>query len=260
MSDDPTPKWTPVAAPPDLDPADVAPAIPAATTVLLRDGTDGLEVLLVQRNAKLSFAGGMWVFPGGRLDPADYVGGMPDRATTADASDPDEAALFTAAARRAARREAREEVDLDIDEPGLVWFSHWTPPAMSKKRFATWFFAGHAPEGTVTVDGGEIHDHVWMAPADALERRNRQELELGPPTWITLEQLKPFATVEQALATFTASGPEYFQTQIVLVDDGAVALYHGDAALDDPANIDPHREGPRHRLWILGDGWRYERT
>lgn len=260
MSDDAAPKWTPVAAPPDLDPATIAPAVPAATTVLLRDGRDGLEVLLVQRNAKLSFAGGMWVFPGGRLDPADYADGMPARATTADASDPAEAELFTAAARRAARREAREEVDLDVDEAGLVWFSHWTPPAMSKKRFATWFFAGHAPEGHVTVDGGEIHDHQWVAPADALDKRNRQELELGPPTWITLEQLKPFATAAHALASFAAAGPEYFQTQIAMVDGGAVALYHGDAALADPAGIDPHRDGPRHRLWILEDGWRYERT
>ena len=260
MSDAATPKWTPVAGPPDLDPADVIPAIPAATTVLLRDGDTGLEVLLVRRNAKLSFAGGMWVFPGGRLDPADYPGGMPEHAAAVDASDPAHADLFTAAARRAARREAQEEVDLVVDEIGLVWFSHWTPPAMSKKRFATWFFAGHAPEGAVTVDGGEIHDHVWMAPKDALQRRNRQELELGPPTWITLEQLLPFATAAEALATFANAGPEYFQTQIAMVEGGAVALYHGDAALEDPSNIDPDRAGARHRLWILEDGWRYERT
>ena len=52
------------------------PAIahPAATVVLLRDGDHGLEVLLVQRNAQLSFHGGAWVFPGGRLDPEDYEG------------------------------------------------------------------------------------------------------------------------------------------------------------------------------------------
>jgi len=260
MSDDAAPKWTPVAAPPDLDPAAVVPAIPAATTVLLRDGEAGLEVLLVRRNAKLNFAGGMWVFPGGRLDPADYVGGMPEGASTADASDPAAAELFTDAARRAARREAHEEVDLDVDDTALVWFSHWTPPSMAKKRFATWFFAGHAPRGTVTVDGGEIHDHVWMKPGDALARRNRDELELGPPTWITLEQLTPFTTADDALRTFRAAGPEYFQTQIAMLDGGAVALYHGDAALRDPVHIDPDREGPRHRLWILGDGWRYERT
>ena len=128
--------------------APVVPAVPAATVVLLRDGEDGLEVLLVQRNSRLEFAGGMWVFPGGRIDPADYAGGhAPVNYVELDASDPRHADHFTDAARRAARREAREEADLDVDEDALVWFSHWTPPTISSKRFATWFFAGRAPDG-----------------------------------------------------------------------------------------------------------------
>ena len=47
---------------------DVVPdAVPAATTVLVRDGADGIEVLMCRRNSKLAFAGGAWVFPGGVL-------------------------------------------------------------------------------------------------------------------------------------------------------------------------------------------------
>jgi len=53
--------------------ADAAPALPAATTVLLRDSDAGCEVLLVQPSAKLAFHGGAWVFPGGRVDAADAV-------------------------------------------------------------------------------------------------------------------------------------------------------------------------------------------
>lgn len=50
------------------------PAVPrpAATVVLTRDGGGGrLEVLLLRRNRASGFVPGAWVFPGGRVDPAD---------------------------------------------------------------------------------------------------------------------------------------------------------------------------------------------
>ena len=43
-------------------------AVPAATVIVLRDGPDGPEALMLKRDRDLSFAGGMWVFPGGRID------------------------------------------------------------------------------------------------------------------------------------------------------------------------------------------------
>ena len=50
----------------------VEPVYPAATIVLLRDGQAGLEALLVQRSRAVKHMGGMWVFPGGKVDEADY--------------------------------------------------------------------------------------------------------------------------------------------------------------------------------------------
>jgi 8-oxo-dGTP pyrophosphatase MutT (NUDIX family) len=44
---------------------------PAATVVLLREVDGRLEALMMRRGAGLSFMGGMWVFPGGRAEPAD---------------------------------------------------------------------------------------------------------------------------------------------------------------------------------------------
>jgi 8-oxo-dGTP pyrophosphatase MutT (NUDIX family) len=44
---------------------------PAATVLLLREGGDGVEVLAIRRHEKLAFMGGMWVFPGGSVCPAD---------------------------------------------------------------------------------------------------------------------------------------------------------------------------------------------
>ena len=186
------------AAPASAAPAGpAAPLIPAATVVPLRDGASGLETLMLRRNSKLEFAGGMWVWPGGRIDPDDY----PDATPT---TDPD---ALAAAARTAAVREAGEEAGIVVDPDTLVWFSHWTPPPIAPKRFGTWFFVAPAPAGEVTIDGGEIHDHAWMAPGDAMTKRNALEIELSPPTWITLEQLARFSSVAEAMTELSARPP-----------------------------------------------------
>lgn len=217
-------------------------AIPAATVILLRDGLDGPEVLMLRRNSKLEFVGGAWVFPGGRIDPEDIDSERPQDAVSA--------------ARRAGVRETIEEAGLTVDESDLIWFSHWTPPPEAPKRFSTWFFVARAPEGEITVDDGEIKAHEWFRPADALRRRNALEIELAPPTWITLEQMSGFDDVESALTRLGEGEPEYFFTRLAMVEGGAVVMYHGDAGYDDG---DPDRPGGRHRLWMLAEGWRYER-
>jgi 8-oxo-dGTP pyrophosphatase MutT (NUDIX family) len=215
------------------------PPRPAATVVLLRDRGDRLETLMLRRNSRIAF-GGMWVFPGGRVDEADLAG-----------------ADELAGARRAAVRESHEEAGLVIDERSLVPFSHWTPPPITPKRFVTWFFVARAPESEVAIDGGEIHEHAWMRPAHALERRDDGEFELAPPTFVTLYELARCANVEQALEHARSRTPERFATAVARVEGGVVALWHGDAGYADRA---PERAGARHRLWMLDDGWLYERT
>ena len=122
------------------EPGEEPPIIPAATVVVLRDHADGgVEALMVRRNTKLEFAGGMWVFPGGRVDEGDRAGLAVDDAE--------------GAARRAAVREAAEEAGVELDADALVWFSHWTPPPIAPKRFGTYFFATAAPDG-----GSRGHD------------------------------------------------------------------------------------------------------
>src|SRR5687767_9702722 len=103
-------------------------------------GQPGSRILMLRRHSRLEFAGDMWVFPGGRLDPDD--------------TDPDAPHEVAAAARRAAIREAAEETGLDVIPGDLVWFAHWTAPPQSPKRFATWFFLAPAPAGSVVIDGG----------------------------------------------------------------------------------------------------------
>jgi len=230
---------------------ELPPPIPAATVVVLRDTEAGLEALMVRRNSKLAFAGGHWVFPGGRVDPGDRpVVAAPD-APRRPPADEDEAR-----ARAAAVRETHEEAGLVIEPDELVWFAHWTPPAISIKRFATWFFAAPAPAGEVTIDGGEIHDHAWMTPAAVLAGREAGEIELSPPTWITLHTLQAFGDVDTALDALAARPPEFFATRICVVEGGVLALYDGDAGYE---HDDPDRPGGRHRLAMMDAGWTYQR-
>lgn len=49
----------------------VAPARDASTVALLREADGGPEVYLLRRVKGMAFAGGMHVFPGGSVDPAD---------------------------------------------------------------------------------------------------------------------------------------------------------------------------------------------
>jgi 8-oxo-dGTP pyrophosphatase MutT (NUDIX family) len=220
-----------------------AEEIPAATVILLRDAPGGLETLMLRRDSKLAFVGGMWVFPGGRVDPEDTEGLAPG----------DE----LGAARRAAVRESFEESGLEIEATELVPWSHWTPPAMSPKRFLTWFFAARAPFGKVEIDDGEIRAHAWMRPSDALARRDASEIELAPPTFVTLYQLTRYANVGDALAAARVWTPERYTTRIARGPEGMIALWHGDAGY---ATNDPAAAGPRHRLLMSRSGWRYERS
>lgn len=52
-------------------PGEVVRPRDAATVVLLRDAAAGLEVYLLRRAPSMAFAAGMYVFPGGSVDPRD---------------------------------------------------------------------------------------------------------------------------------------------------------------------------------------------
>lgn len=231
-------------------------AVPASTVVVMRDGDDGLEVLMLRRDKGLSFAGGMWVFPGGRIDPEDRA---PD--------DPaDETAALEAAARRAAVREAAEESGLVIDPVGLRRWSHWTPPPLQDRRFSTAFFVAEATDAAaeIVIDDGEIRAHRWARAAEVIEMRDAGEVALAPPTYVTLIQLLVHADAASVLDAARVGPVEHFSTRVATTDGGWTAVYHGDItyeALGDAggmAEVDLDEPGPRHRL-SMGERWTYLR-
>lgn len=58
------------------EPAEPAPARASTSVVVARDGDDGLEVFMLERHLNSDFAGGAYVFPGGKLDDADLASGF----------------------------------------------------------------------------------------------------------------------------------------------------------------------------------------
>ncbi len=225
----------------DLDkPSEAKPAIPAATVVLLRDGADGVEVLMLHKNSKIAF-GGMWVSPGGKIDPEDY---------------PEDGNL-DAAAHTAAQRETAEEAGLELDPSAFVQFAHWTPPPSTPVRFATYFFAAAAPTtGDVAIDDGEIKNFAWMRPADALARHDKGEIDLAPPTWITLHHISLYSPSATVIEHFKSQDVKVYETHVGKAAAGhRVAMWAGDAGYDA---TDADAPGDRHRLVMAEGGFTFE--
>jgi 8-oxo-dGTP pyrophosphatase MutT (NUDIX family) len=219
--------------------------IPAATVIPLREGPAGMEVLMLQRNARGQF-GNMWVFPGGRIDPDD-----------ADSVVGDAVDVEMATARAAAVREAAEEASLHLDPSDLVPFSFWIPPLGGTKRFATWFFLVEVPNdgNAVVVDQLEIHRSEWMTPATAIARVNTAHMQMAPPTFATLWWLKDQTDAQGATDAARSRQPERFSTHMRTDGGVMIALWQGDVAYDGG---DMDQAGPRRRLIMDPGSWRIE--
>tara|TARA_R110000823_G_scaffold210224_3_gene340435 strand:+ start:42741 stop:43433 length:693 start_codon:yes stop_codon:yes gene_type:complete len=223
--------------------ASAEPVHPSATVVLVRDGREGLEVLLVQRNTAVSHMGGMWVFPGGKVDEADY---------------PHDRDVYQAAVN-AAIRETQEEAGVVVTPDQLVHLAHWTTPEGAKRRFATWFFLTILEDDQeVRVDGGEIANHRWVRPGDALAESadEAHELRLMPPTFVSLNDIADCSDCAEARQRLDTRAPFIYAPRMVFVEDGVCFLYAGDAGYDSEA-LDA--SGPRHRLYMVNDQLRYLR-
>lgn len=216
------------------------PAIPAATVALLRDRNGVAEVLMLKKNSKIAF-GGLWVFPGGRIDDGDF-------------ESPND---LEQAARNAAVRETVEEANMTLEGDAFHWFAHWTPPASTPVRFATWFFLAHASNTSdeVKVDGGEIKEHAWITPAEALKRHAREEIDLAPPTWVTLYHLSKYSPSADAIAHFSELAPRYYETHLAKSHAGIrIAMWEGDAGYKD---FDADAQGSTHRLVMDPSGFTF---
>lgn len=199
-------------------------AIPAATVVIFRNApADGApEILMQVRSRSLAFAGGMAVFPGGRVDAGDRV-----LAERIDTLETEEAAHRIAAIRETLEetglalglrgaidaktaREARavlleqgslapvlERFDWSLAPDDLVPFARWFPKNERLPRlFDTRFYLADLGTGAVdiAVDAQENTRLFWTSAHDALASADRGEIEVIFPTRRNLERLAQFSS------------------------------------------------------------------
>lgn len=203
----------------------------AGTAVILRDALGGIEVLLVRRPDRGSFAGA-WVFPGGMVEPRDHVAGADEESDAACA----------------AVRETAEEVGLGIER--LARLSCWVPPPGVPKRVRTWFFLAADPETPVRTAPDEVVEARWLTPDAALAARDAGQVVLMPPTWRTLHGLRGVQDVEEALAG-VPDPVVVFRTAFRDTPAGRVFFWGGDELAGAPA-------GARERLIAEEPAWRFE--
>lgn len=207
------------------------PSIPAATVIVFRNDPAGgaPQILMVTRHNSMTFAGGMAVFPGGRVDPEDR-----ELAATLDTGlDIDETAHRIAAVREtleetglvvglrgdisaATARAARtllevegalgpvlDAMDWSLDLGSVVPFARWHPKNERIPRiFDTRFYLADLGTGAVEleIDGSENTHLFWASAAGALDMAARGELSVIFPTRRNLERLAQFASFEEARA------------------------------------------------------------
>jgi glyoxylase-like metal-dependent hydrolase (beta-lactamase superfamily II)/8-oxo-dGTP pyrophosphatase MutT (NUDIX family) len=211
---------------------------PAATVLLLRDGPNGVEVLMTRRSMTASFAPGAYVFPGGGVDAADALSHAQAsrRATQSDLH-------LTQAI--AAIRESFEELGvllarradgsacnnadiaaLDRKKPFVAQcaalglklaasevfvFAHWITDRDLSRRFDVPFLIAKMPDGqTPVADESEQFEPVWVRPADALARHEQGGFFIIFPTIRTLERLREFSSVDAVLTACAATDEPLF--------------------------------------------------
>lgn len=213
--------------------------IPAATLVLLRETPAGVELFMAERAKSMGFAGGMMVFPGGKVDAADIELARNDTLAPGFA----DLDAVDAAARIAAIRETFEEAGVlvtvggrvseevrdhwrsriveheesfadflmttghRLDPHALVPFAHWCPPAgLEKKRFDTRFYLARMPEAeTALHDGHESTHSHWITAAEALARADAGENAIIFPTRRNLERLALHDSIDSLIAAARAT-------------------------------------------------------
>jgi 8-oxo-dGTP pyrophosphatase MutT (NUDIX family) len=194
--------------------------------LLVRDGQDGLEVLMVVRHAQSYFASAM-VFPGGVIDLEDGDEAWLEHANGAEGLD-----ALERARRVAGFRELYEETGVllldapehpakagsetpflevvrssggKLDLTAMAPFAHWVTPAMAPKRFDTHFrLCWQTTEMTAVSDGRETVSVEWLRPAEALALGASKARNLLFPTKCQLELLEQTATVAEAVSAARA--------------------------------------------------------
>lgn len=176
--------------------------VPAATVVLVRDNEDALETYVMRRAMTMSFAPGMYVFPGGRVSEQDF---LPAQASESDAQRMSADLKLAGALINCAVRELAEETGVQIDTPvnrvDFPVIDHWITPEVEERRYDVRFFGCVIPAGEdPKLLGTEADAARWMRPNVAIEQFRAGDMPLLPPTLAVLAALSEFASADRAIS------------------------------------------------------------
>ncbi len=157
---------------------------PAATILMLRDGADGPETLMLRRTRRSGFVPGAWVFAGGRVDPGDgeleavsRLGGLSEAEAAVRLGLVEEARPSAAAYYVAALREAFEETGLLVGrarsgEPAPSAGEDTTVEAVRDRLLADEIDFGDALDALDVVVDGRAVEYVahWITPVQETRR------------------------------------------------------------------------------------------
>jgi endoribonuclease LACTB2 len=205
------------------EPPEPGPPRDAAVVVLVRPSANGTELFWLRREAALSFAGGFYAFPGGRVDAADAdveVEGASGEDRTLRAAAGRELFEETGVLRaRGPRpkvetlREARaallagtrrfaevlSALGLRLHATDFLDAGRWVTPSWMPLRFDARFFLVQVEEGTeAEVWPGELVEGAWVLPVDALLAWAEGRALLHPPNHYTLQALLEAPSLQEA--------------------------------------------------------------
>ena len=236
-------------------------ARPAATVIVLRPSSTGMQVLLLKRSRKAGFFPSAWVFPGGRIDAADSMVPLVNAEGLSEAK---------MAAVVAAHRECFEEAgvwlgcgqpdpqlrdqlnqrsgslptdgSLVVDAQRFRQWSRWVTPDTEPKRYDTWFFVcvlnqeeGEAALSDGVHDGMETVELSWLSIEDAAEAHETGEMFMAPPTYVTLKELSHFSTQEEIWVAAEDRDCRQLQPVHHRNDEGLQIFFPGHPQHPDPS-------------------------
>ncbi|HTN27770.1 MAG TPA: MBL fold metallo-hydrolase [Burkholderiales bacterium] len=135
-----------------------------------------------------------------------------------------------------------EQEDLYVPADGLAYFSHWITAAGRPRRFNTRFFVARAPLGQDGAhDQSETVHSFWISPREALERHERNEIEVIFPTRTSLADIANFTTASAALEYAHGLGDIEVNAAVWALDhEGSARLFRR----SDPAYFEIHWTDP----------------